>query len=185
MVTAMIYDTLKLAEQLETEAGFDAPRARAMARILAENAGGNLATREDILVAKGELQAEIQHLRTTLRDEIQRVSTGLAGEIHAVNTSLRDEIQRVSTGLAGEIHTVNTSLRDEIQRVSTGLAGEIHAVNAGLRDENQRVRTGLREEIQDLRGDVRVLYWITGTTFAGVAGLLSIAIAMALHVMHL
>jgi hypothetical protein len=163
MVTAMIYDTLKLAEQLETEAGFDAPRARAMARILAENAGGNLATREDILVAKGELQAEIQHLSAGLRDEIQRVSTGLGGEIQAVNTSLRNEIQRVSTGLGGEIHAVNTSLRDEIQRVSTGL----------------------REEIQGLRGDVRVLYWITGTTFAGVAGLLSIAIAMALHVMHL
>jgi hypothetical protein len=152
MVTAMIYDTLKLAEQLETEAGFDAPRARAMARILAENAGSNLATREDILVVKGELQAEIQHLGTSLRDEI---------------------------------HAVNTSLRDEIQRVSTGLAGEIHAVNAGMRDENQRGSTGLREEIQDLRGDVRVLYWITGTTFAGVAALLSIAIAMALHLMHL
>jgi hypothetical protein len=152
MVTAMIYDTLKLAEQLETEAGFDAPRARAMARILAENAGANLATREDILVAKGELQAEIQHLSAGLRDEIQRVSTALGGEIQAVNTSLRNEIQRVSTGLGGEIHAVNTSLRDEIQ---------------------------------GLRGDVRVLYWITGTTFAGVAGLLSIAIAMALHVMHL
>jgi predicted component of type VI protein secretion system len=174
MITAMIYDTLKLAEKLETEAGFDAPRAKAMARILAENAGGNLATREDILVVKGELQAEIQHLGTRLRDEIQRVNAGL-----------RDQIQRVSTGLAGEIHAVNTSLRDENQRVSTGLAGEIHAVNTSLRDEIQRVSTGLREEIQDLRGDVRVLYWITGTTFAGVAGLLSIAIAMALHVMHM
>ena len=126
MVTAMIYDTLKLAEQLETEAGFDTPRARAMARILAENAGGNLATREDILVAKGELQAEIQHLGSSLRDEIQRVRAGL---------------------------------RDEVQ--------------------------DLRVEIQEVRGDVRVLYWVTGTTLAGVAGLLSIAIALALHVMHL
>ena len=148
MVTAMIYDTLKLAEQLETEAGFDTPRARAMARILAENAGGNLATREDILVAKGELQAEIQHLGSSLRDEIQRVNTALGGEIHAVSTSLRDEIQRVRAGL-----------RDEVQ--------------------------DLRVEIQEVRGDVRVLYWVTGTTLAGVAGLLSIAIALALHVMHL
>ena len=148
MVTAMIYDTLKLAEQLETEAGFDTPRARAMARILAENAGGNLATREDILVAKGELQAEIQHLGSSLRDEIQRVNTALGGEMHAVSTSLRDEIQRVRAGL-----------RDEVQ--------------------------DLRVEIQEVRGDVRVLYWVTGTTLAGVAGLLSIAIALALHVMHL
>ena len=170
MVTAMIYDTLKLAEQLETEAGFDTPRARAMARILAENAGGNLATREDILVAKGELQAEIQHLGSSLRDEIQRVNTALGGEIHAVSTGLRDEIRRVNTALGGEMHAVSTSLRDEIQRV-----------RAGLRDEVQ----DLRVEIQEVRGDVRVLYWVTGTTLAGVAGLLSIAIALALHVMHL
>lgn len=106
MATAMIHDTLKLAEQLEHEAGFDAPRARAMARILAENTGGNLATREDIkeLATKSELLAT---------------------------------------------------------------KGE------------------LRAEIQDLRGDIRVLYWITGTTLAGVTGLLGIAVTIALHFMRL
>ncbi len=118
MATAMIYDTLKLAEQLEHEAGFDAARAKAMARILAENAGGNLATREDILLTKGELRAEIQ--------------------------GVRDEIQGV---------------RDEVQ--------------------------GVRDEIRDVRGDIRVLYWMSGTTLAGVAGLLSIAITIALHLMRL
>ena len=129
MATAMIYDTLKLAEQLEHEAGFDAPRAKAMARILAETAGGNLATREDILVTKGELRAEIQ--------------------------GVRDEIQGV---------------RDEIQ---------------GVRNEVKDLRAEVRLEMQDVRGDIRVLYWISGTTLAGVAGLLGIAITIALHVMHL
>lgn len=62
MATAMIYDTLKLAEQLEREAGFDAVGAKAMARIFAENANGNLATREDLLVVKGELEAAIRAL---------------------------------------------------------------------------------------------------------------------------
>jgi len=117
MATAMIYDTLKLAEQLEHEGGFDAPRAKAMARILAENTGGNLATREDIkeLATKGELRAEIQGVRNEVRD----------------------------------------------------------------------LRTEVRVEMQNVRGDIRVLYWVTGTTLAGVAGLLSIAITVALHVMHL
>jgi hypothetical protein len=102
MAIAMIYDTLKLAEQLEQEAGFDAQRARAMARILAENTGGNVATREDLrdLATKGDLQA-------------------------------------------------------------------------------------VKEQIQDIRGDIRVLYWMTGTTLAGVAAILSLAVTLALHVMHL
>lgn len=104
MATAMIYDTLKLAEQLEREAGFDAARAKAMARILAENAGGNLASREDLLVTKGELQAAIR---------------------------------------------------------------------------------AMDGKIGGLRGDIRVLYWMTGTTLAGVAALLGTAITIALHLMHL
>lgn len=109
MATALIYDTLKLAEQLEHEAGFDAQRARAMARILAENTGGNVATREDLkdLATKVDLQA----------------------------------------------------VREEIQ--------------------------GVRADIQDIRGDIRVLYWMTGTTLAGVAAILSLAVTLALHVMHL
>ncbi len=82
MATAMIYDTLKLAEQLEHEAGFDAPRAKAMARILGESAGGHLATREDLLIAKSDLQAQIQDVR----DEIQ----GVRDEVQGVQIEVQD-----------------------------------------------------------------------------------------------
>lgn len=123
MATAvMIYDTLKLAEQLEHEAGFDAARAKSMARILAENTGGNLATREDLLLTQGELKTEIQ------------------------------------------------AVRNDLQGVRSELKGEIQ---------------GLRVEMQDVRGDIRVLYWMIGTTLAGVAAILSIAIGIGLHAIHL
>jgi len=147
MVTAMIYDTLKLAEQLEHEAGFEAARAKAMARILAENAGGNLVTREDLLVTKGELQTTIQ----TVRDEIQGV---------------RNEFQGV---------------RDEIQ----GVRNEIQGVRSDLDTKIGDLRSDLDSKTGALQGDVRVLYWMTGTTLAGVATLLGIAITIALHLIHL
>ncbi|HKS68977.1 MAG TPA: hypothetical protein VJQ45_01055 [Ktedonobacterales bacterium] len=115
MATAMIYDTLKLAEQLEHEAGFDASRARAMARILAENAGGNLVTREDLLIAKRELESAIQ------------------------------------------------GVRSDLQATVVALDGKVGA----------------------LQSDVRVLYWISGTTLAGVTALLGTAITIALHLMRL
>src|SRR6185312_9236761 len=118
MATAMIYDTLKLAEQLEHEAGFDAARAKAMARILAENAGGNLVTREDLGGTKGELQTAIHAVR---------------GELHAVQ-------------------------------------GDVQA---------------LKGDVQALKGDVQALFWMSGTTLAGVASLLGIAITIALHLMRL
>lgn len=113
MATTMIHDTLKLAEQLEHEAGFDAQRAKAMARILAENTGGNVATREDLkdLATKEDLRIEVR------------------------------------------------ATRKEIQEI--------------------------RIDMQDIRGDIRVLYWMSGTTLAGVAAILSLAVTLALHVMHL
>lgn len=115
MATAMIYDTLKLAEQLEHEAGFDAVRARAMARVLAESTAGNLATREDLLLTKGELQAAIQSVQCDLGAKM-----GM---------------------LDGKIGT--------------------------------------------LEGKIAVLYWMVGTTLAGVAAILGTAITVALHSVHL
>ena len=79
MATAMIYDTLKLAEELEHQAGFDATRARAIARILAENAGGNLVTREDLLVTKGELEAAIGAVDAKIGVLYWMTATTLAG----------------------------------------------------------------------------------------------------------
>lgn len=116
MATAvMIYDTLKLAEQLEHEAGFDASHAKSMARILAENTGGNLATREDILLTKGELKAEIQ----------------------------------------------------------------------GVRSELQSATSELKVGIQEVKGHMRLLYWMVGTTLTGVTAILGIAIGIGLHAIHL
>ena len=183
MATTMIYDTLKLAEQLEHEAGFDASRARAMARILAENTGGNLATREDIkeLATKGDLLAA----KAELRDEIHGVRDGLRDEIHSVRDGLREEIHSVRDGLREEIHSVRDGLREEIHGVRDSLREEIHGVRDGLREEIHGVRDSLKGEIQEMRGDIRVLYWMSGTTLAGVAALLSIAITVALHVMRL
>ena len=133
MATAMVYDTLKLAEQLEHEAGFDAARAKAMARILAENASGNLVTREDLLATQGALGAAIQGTREDL----------------------------------------------------FAAKGELGAAIQGTREDLFAAKGELQEAIHAVRGDVRVLYWISGTTLAGVATLLSIAITIALHLMRL
>lgn len=119
MATAvMVYDTLKLAEQLEHEAGFDASRAKSMARILAENTGGNLATREDILLTKGELKTEIQ---------------GVRGELQGMRSELRSELQSVKGGLQVEIQSVESDLHAEIRSVKSELKAEIQDVKGHIR----------------------------------------------------
>ena len=148
MATAMVYDTLKLAEQLEHEAGFDPARAKAMARIMAENAGGNLVTREDLLTTKGELGAAVQ----ATREDLLTTKGDLQEAIHATKGELQEAI---------------------------------HATKAELQEAIHATKGELQEAIHGLRGDVRVLYWMSGTTLAGVATLLGIAITIALHLMRL
>jgi small-conductance mechanosensitive channel len=172
MATAMIYDTLKLAEQLEHEAGFDAPRARAMARILAENTGGNLATREDIKELATATREDIQKLAMATREDTQKLAMATREDIQKLATATREDIQKLATATREDIQELAAATRDGIQKLAT--KGE-------LRAEIQ----GLRSEVQDIRGDIRVLYWMTGTTVAGIAGILGIAITVALHVMHL
>ena len=157
MATAMVYDTLKLAEQLEHEAGFDAARARAMARILAENAGGNLVTREDLLLTKGELEAAIQAVRSDLGAKFGELEVKIGG----LNLKIG--------GLDGKVGA---------------LEGRVGALEGRVGALEGRVG-GLEGTVGGLRGDIRVLYWMTGTTLAGVATLLGIVISIALHVVHL
>ncbi|MHB8816961.1 MAG: hypothetical protein ACYDAE_27370 [Steroidobacteraceae bacterium] len=137
----MIYDTLKLAEQLEHEAGFDAARAKAMARILAENAGGNLATREGLAkidASLGALEAKIDT------------------KIGALEAKIDAKIDALEAKIDAKIHA------------------KIGALDAKIDGKTSA-----------LRGDIRVLYWMNGTTLAGVAALLGIAITIALHIMRL
>ena len=159
MATAMIYDTLKLAEQLEREAGFDAARAKAMARILAENAGWNLATREDLLGVRGDLSKEISVVREDLSKEISVVREDLSKEISV----LREDLSKEISVLREDLLVARRELEAAIQAVRFDLGGQINVMD----------------------GKIRVLYWMTGTTLAGVATLLGTAIAIALHIMRL
>lgn len=105
MATAMIYDTLKLAEQLEHEAGFDAPRARAMARIFAENASGNLATREDLLALREDLLGKIG---------------GLEGKIGGLQGDIRVLYWMTGTTLAGVATLLGTAITIALHVVHLG-----------------------------------------------------------------
>jgi hypothetical protein len=78
---------------------------------VAQYTGGNLATREDILVTKGELTAEIQGVRNVLHDGIQDV-----------RSELRDQIQDVRSELKAEIHDVQGHIRVLYWMTGTTLA---------------------------------------------------------------
>lgn len=79
----------------------------------------------------------------------------------------------------------NSDLRDEILAFKVDLRAEIRALKDELKAEIHAMRSDLGAKISALDGKIRVLYWMTGTTLAGVAILLCTAIAIAPHIMRL
>ncbi len=183
MATAMIYDTLKLAEQLEHEAGFDGPRARAMARILAENTGGDFATRGDIAKLATTTRGDIEKLAIATREDIAKLTTTTRGDIEKLAIATREDIAKLATTTREDIAKLATTTREDIAKVATATREEI--AKLATKEEVRAEIQDLRNEVHDVRGDIRVLYWMTGTAIAGITGILGIAITMALHVMHL
>ena len=71
---AILFDTLKLAERLEA-AGMPPAQARGVAAAIAETAGGDVATRQDIDRLREATRQDLQVAVAELRTEIERVRT--------------------------------------------------------------------------------------------------------------
>jgi hypothetical protein len=94
-VTAVAFDTLKLARRLEG-AGFTRDQATGAAEALAETFSGELATKADIGELRATTKAELTEMRAGLRAEI----TGVKTDIAELRSDLRGEIANLRTETA-------------------------------------------------------------------------------------
>ena len=81
-MTAVAFDTLKLAHRLES-AGFTHEQADGAAAALAETFSGEIATKSDIAELKGEIAA----LRAEVKGDIAKLGGDLRGEIASLRSS--------------------------------------------------------------------------------------------------
>ena len=81
-MTAVAFDTLKLARRLES-AGFTHDQADGAAAALAETFSAEIATRSDIAGVQGEIAA----LRTEIKGDIAKLGGDLRGKIASLRSS--------------------------------------------------------------------------------------------------
>ena len=74
---------------------------------------GEVATKEDLLLVKGDLEAKIQEVR----EDLHGVREELLGKIQEVREELLGKIQEVREELLGKIQGVKDELKAEIQGV--------------------------------------------------------------------
>lgn len=141
-MTAIAFDTLKLARKLEA-AGFPPRQAADTTQALAESLGevSGLATKQDLEAMEVALRADISDLRSKLETDIG---------------AFRSDVEHEITGLRSELKGDFASLRSEVK-------GDI----AELRSELKGDMAGLRAE---MRGEFNLhLRWIVGTIIATAA----------------
>ena len=103
-MSAIAFDTLKLARRLET-AGFSRDQASGAAEALAETFSSEIATKSDLNEVKLELKADIAGLRAELKSEIANVKSEFAA-VRSEFATVRSEFATVRS----EIATVRSSV---------------------------------------------------------------------------
>ena len=139
VMVAPLFDTLKYVERLK-DAGVPETQAKAEAEVLRDALSESLVTvlagKEDIRIAKEELQGEIRAVKDQLQNEVRAVKKELHSEIRAVKEELQSEIRAVKEELQSEIRAVKEDVRT-LQEETRAIRADMKAMEMKL-----TIRTG-------------------------------------------
>ncbi len=104
-MTAVTFDTLKLARRLES-AGFTREQADGAAEALADSLSNEIATKGDISELRAELRSSVGSLESRLSTEIAKLSTDIASVRSSTAQWIITAVFINTAGLIGAVATV-------------------------------------------------------------------------------
>lgn len=107
----MSFDTLRAANRLRDEAGFNEVQAAVLVDTFAAGFAERFPTKRDLKGVETALRGDMEKMETALRGDMERMETALRSEVKRVETSL----EKVETSLRGEIETLATSVRSDMR----------------------------------------------------------------------
>jgi len=124
----MSFDTLRAANRLRDEAGFNEVQAAVLVDTFAAGFAERFPTKRDLKGVETALRGDMEKMETALRGDMEKMETALRGDMEKMETALRGEVKRVETSL----EKVETSLRGEIETLAT-------TVRTDMRDLEHRM----------------------------------------------
>jgi len=107
----MSFDTLRAANRLRDEAGFNEVQAAVLVDTFAAGFAGRFPTKRDLKGVETALRGDMEKMETSLRGDMEKMETSLRAEVKRVETSL----EKMETSLRGEIETLATSVRTDMR----------------------------------------------------------------------
>jgi hypothetical protein len=165
-------DSLKLFETLKSGDLAEA-QARAIVQAIGSAFDDNELHQSKGLAAKvdaAKMEAEVQQLETTLREDIFGVRMELKAEIKGVRTDLMAEIAAVRNDMKAEFAAVRNELktefagvRNEMKAEFTAVRAEMKAIAAELRAEMVQLESRLETKIAESKSSMirwMFIFWI-------------------------
>jgi hypothetical protein len=119
-MTAVAFDTLKLARKLRDTAQMSQAQAEGVADALAEAmSGAELATKGDVVAAKAELKADLAEVKAELKADLAEVKADLKADLKAEVAAVRADMAEVKHHLEAKISGVKADvcrLEERIER---------------------------------------------------------------------
>ncbi len=168
------FDTLKASHRLR-EAGFEEQKANALVNAFAEDIGASLATKDDIALLKGDIDA--------LRKDMASGFELLRQEMTSGDEAIRKEMASGFELLRQEMTSENEAIRKDMANGDEAIRKDMANGDEAIRKDMASGFELLRQEIDGLRKDMalREARQTTRMTLlvAGMAGLILTAIGIA------
>jgi len=111
----MSFDTLRAANRLRDEAGFNEVQAAVLVDTFAAGFAERFPTKRDLQGVEIALRSDMEKMETSLRNDMEKMETSLRNDMEKMETSLRNDMGKMETSLRGEIETLATSVRTDMR----------------------------------------------------------------------
>lgn len=128
----MSFDTLRAANRLRDEAGFNEIQATVLVDTFAEGFAERFPTKRDLQGVETALRGDMEKMEASIRGDMEKMEASIRGDMEKMETSLRSDMEKMETSLRSDMEKMETSLRGEIETLAT-------SVRTGMRDLEHRM----------------------------------------------
>ena len=112
----MSFDTLRAANRLRDEAGFNEVQAAVLVDTFAAGFAERFPTKRDLQGVEIALRGDMEKMETALRSDMEKMETAIRGDMEKMETALRGDMEKMETA-------IRSDMRDLEHRMTIRLGG--------------------------------------------------------------
>jgi hypothetical protein len=143
-MSAVAFDTLKLAQDLRDKANFSPTQAEGMAHALSEAITDQLASRADLtllatkddLAALGKLmKGDLAALEKSMKGDLATLEKSLKGDLSMLEKSMKGDLSTLEKSMKGDLATLEKSMKGDLATLENSTRVDLTALGNWMKDD--------------------------------------------------